>query len=137
MSRSNYTDDVDQWDLIRWQGAVASAIRGKRGQAFLCEMRDALDAMPEKRLISGEIVCEVDCCAMGAVAIKRGIDVSKVDPEEPERVAEMFGVSTAIVREIANENDDFGAYNLGAKDDSVEEARWKYMRKWVEKHIAA
>jgi len=29
MSRSGYTDscDMDQWDLIRWRGAVASAVR--------------------------------------------------------------------------------------------------------------
>lgn len=42
--------------MIRWRGAVASAIRGKRGQAFLREMLAALDAMPEKRLIAGSLV---------------------------------------------------------------------------------
>lgn len=57
MSRSGYTDDTeDQWSLIRYRGAVASAIRGARGQAFLREMLTALDAMPEKRLISGALV---------------------------------------------------------------------------------
>lgn len=57
MSRSGYVDDMcDQWALIRYRGAVSSAIRGKRGQAFLREMLAALDAMPEKRLISGVLV---------------------------------------------------------------------------------
>ena len=51
MSRSGYTDDFDdQWALIRWRGAVTSAIRGKRGQEFLREMAAAMDAMPEKSL---------------------------------------------------------------------------------------
>jgi hypothetical protein len=34
MSRSGYSDDIDsaddQWALIRWRGAVKSAIRGAR-----------------------------------------------------------------------------------------------------------
>jgi hypothetical protein len=37
MSRSGYSDDLENWSLIRWRGAVASAIRGRRGQAFLRE----------------------------------------------------------------------------------------------------
>lgn len=53
MSRSGYIDELDQWDLIRYRGQVASAIRGKRGQAFLRDLLAALDAMPEKRLIAG------------------------------------------------------------------------------------
>ena len=57
MSRSGYVDgDDDQWASIRYRGAVKSAIRGRRGQAFLREMLAALDAMPEKRLIAGDLV---------------------------------------------------------------------------------
>lgn len=57
MSRSGYSEDCDNdWSLIRWRGAVKSAIRGKRGQALLKEMLEALDAMPVKRLIRGELV---------------------------------------------------------------------------------
>ena len=29
MSRSGYTDECDGWELVRWRGAVNSAIRGK------------------------------------------------------------------------------------------------------------
>lgn len=54
MSRSGYADWCDDnWAMIRWRGAVASAVRGKRGQAFLRELATTLDAMPEKRLIGG------------------------------------------------------------------------------------
>ncbi|ENQ7660184.1 hypothetical protein ACEQOL_006537 [Pseudomonas aeruginosa] len=41
MSRSGYCDDLDNWSLICWRGAVSSAIKGKRGQAFLIELREA------------------------------------------------------------------------------------------------
>ena len=59
MSRSGY-DDYDgcenpEWALIRWRGAVHSALCGKRGQAFLREMALALDEMGEKRLIADEL----------------------------------------------------------------------------------
>lgn len=74
MSRSGYSHDIDQWDLIRWRGAVAAAIRGKRGQAFLLEMWKAITALPEPKLIANELV-EKDgaVCAMGAVGKQRGI----------------------------------------------------------------
>jgi len=59
MSRSGYIEDWDdQWGLICYRGAVKSAIRGRRGQAFLREMLAALDALPEKRLITEELVID-------------------------------------------------------------------------------
>ena len=54
MSRSGYSYEFEEgWGLYR--GAVASAKRGKRGQKFLRELLSALDDMPIKRLISGEL----------------------------------------------------------------------------------
>ena len=38
MSRSGYCDELEQSELAMWRGQVASAIRGKRGQAFLVEL---------------------------------------------------------------------------------------------------
>jgi len=110
MSRSGYSDDCDGWDLIRWRGAVKSAIRGKRGQAFLVELRDSLDALPEKKL------CAVDlqrkdgsCCAIGAVGKARGIDMTEMDGEymtDTGELAEMFNIAGALVKEIEYENDE-------------------------------
>jgi len=42
MSRSGYVDngDIEQWDLIRWRGAVASAIRGKRGEELRAKIAE-------------------------------------------------------------------------------------------------
>lgn len=131
MSRSNYSDDLDQWDLIRWRGAVRSAIRGKRGQAFLREMLAALDAMPQKELIIGELVTASGaCCALGAVAVARGIDVSDLKPEyEPEAVAARFGVAEAFSREVQYENDEA----MWVRETPAE--RWARMRRWVAEQI--
>lgn len=58
MSRSgyDYDYDVDQWATIRYGGMLASAIRGRRGQGFLRDLAEAMDAMPEKRLIAHDLI---------------------------------------------------------------------------------
>ena len=76
MSRSEYSDDVCEWDLIRWRGAVTSAIRGKRVQAFLQEMITALRRLYARQKADcrrfEEILKEKCMCAMGAIAEARG-----------------------------------------------------------------
>ncbi|WP_256576270.1 hypothetical protein [Pseudomonas sp. KK4] len=67
MSRSGYSDDCENWSLICWRGAVNSAIKGKRGQAFLIELRDALDAMPVKRLTTNTLEADGEFCTLGAL----------------------------------------------------------------------
>src|SRR6266699_2042772 len=97
MSRSGYTEDYcfdsDQWAMIRWRGAVASAIRGARGQALFKEMIVALDAMETKRLIANDLVKEGEVCALGALGLKRGLNMTDIDPENRQAVASAFGVS--------------------------------------------
>ena len=71
MSRHGYSSEYDDVDDIlalgRWRGQVSSAIRGKRGQAFLKEMIQALEAMPVKKLIAKELSDHGQVCALGAV----------------------------------------------------------------------
>ena len=163
MSRSGYSDDYGDDDplaLGRWRAAVKSAMRGKRGQAFFREALAALDAMPDKRLIAGELVVDGQqcrfgetpdlivgadelcdrrgnphpmgsCCLLGAVAIARKINVSGVDPEDTETVAHTFGLAGAMTREIVYTNDEGGAW------DETPEQRWQRMRKWVAAQIKA
>ena len=134
MSRSGYSDDCEQWDLVRWRGAVTSAIRGHRGQAFLQEMLDAFDAMPEKVLIAESLVEEDGAvCAMGAVGLKRKMDLSQVDPDDRSSVANAFGISPALAAEIAYENDE-GTWQYRTE---TPEQRWTRMREWVVKHLKA
>lgn len=141
MSRSGYTDDIDD-DLAagRWRGQVASAIRGKRGQALLVDLLATLDAMPEKALVPHELETkDGEVCALGALGKVRGIDMSKLDPEEPEQVAAAFGIAPQLAQEIVYMNDEYldSAWNDATKryDDIAPELRWTRMRAWVASKI--
>lgn len=138
MSRSGYSDDVDGWDLIRWRGAVTSAIRGKRGQAFLREALAALDALPEKRLIAHDLIAsegddglaqEAQVCLLGAVGLQRRLDMREVDPEDRERVASLFAIPYSLACEIVYENDE------AAWHAETPEQRFARMRRWIERQL--
>ena len=128
MSRSGYSDDCEQWDLIRWRGAVASAIRGKRGQAFLLEMWKAMTTLPEPKLIANSLV-EKDgaVCALGSVARARGLDLSNIDPEDGDGMGTVFGIPDALAKEIMFLNDDWRT--------ETPEARFARMKKWIETEL--
>lgn len=131
MSRSGYSEDCEGWDWIRWRGAVASAIHGRRGQAFLKEMLAALDALPEKKLTSWELEKDGAVCAIGAVGKARGVDMTKLDPEYPEGIAKAFDIAAAMTKEIVYENDEGGPYYGGETD----ERRFERMRAWIARQI--
>lgn len=129
MSRSGYTDDCEGWSLVCWRGAVESAIRGKRGQAFLREMRDALDALPVKRLIAYELEAGGEVCAIGAVGKRRGLTMQDIDPYDPDQVGAAFGIASAMAAEIEYMNDEAWCSN------ATPEQRFERMRKWIEVNI--
>lgn len=172
MSRSGYIDDYDDdnGSLAMYRGQVASAMRGKRGQAFLRGLLSALDEMPEKRLIAGHLVVpevnpllrwlfapnsedwreatdwpripwrlfenplsdmptQAGCCAIGALALRRDVDVEGVDPEEAEGIAGLFDINEKLAREVAYMNDE--VYYESP------ERRWRDMRAWVASCIRA
>lgn len=133
MSRSGYVDEMnDQWALIRYRGAVKSALRGKRGQAFLRDMIAALDALPEKRLTCSELETpDGEVCALGAVGLMRGMDMSDIDPVDAATVAHRFGIAECMAREIVYENDEM---ILGA--GNVPERRFKWMRDWAQSNLS-
>jgi hypothetical protein len=160
VSRSGYSEDMDdQWALIRWRGAVNSAIRGKRGQSFLRELLAALDAMPQKALIADELAtADGEFCALGVVGAARGIDMEKIDPHDPESVAPAFGIAEALAREIVYHNDEacddwmwcdieiagpmrpwlYERHRVSRSmpDPNAAEKRWRHMRAWVAEQIA-
>ena len=128
MSRSGYTDDSENnWSLICWRGAVASAIRGRRGQTFLKEMLTALDAIPTKSLISRNLSNLHGVCALGAVGTRRGVDMTNLDPDDRDTVAGAFGIPLSLASEIMYENDEGGGYWR----DETPEQRWQRVRHWV------
>ncbi len=124
MSRSGYSYDLENWDMIRWGGQVASAIRGRRGQRLLVDLLAALDAMPEKSLISGELETETgEVCALGALGKMRGINMQNIDPSEPEEVAAAFGIAPQLAQEIVHVNDEWSHLDPTK--------RWVAVRAWV------
>lgn len=162
MSRSDYSDDFDEnWDYIRWRGRVASSIRGKRGQKLLRELAAAMDAIPGKSLVAHELVSEDgQFCALGAVGQCRGIDLTKLDPDDYAAVAEAFDIAEPLAREIVFENDEqvsefewveveihgpiprelwrekhLRTRRVEKDPQQVAEKRWQHMRQWVADHL--
>lgn len=157
MSRSGYTDDYsDNWAHICWRGAVASAIRGKRGQAMLKETLAALEALPEKTLAADSLVnADGQYCTLGALGRARNIDMAKIDPDNIDSVKEVFGVTHALAAEIMYLNDDstpeyyWGEVELCGPlrwndrrfvsikriNKNAGHDRYEFMRNWLEKNI--
>ena len=131
MSRSGYSDDYGDDDPLamgRWRGAVKRAIEGKRGQAFLRELADAMDAMEVRELIRDQLIAaDGACCTIGVVCKARGLRVGGIDLESPEEVGALVGISRVMTAEIEYENDDY-------REESPAD-RWVRMRKWVDKHL--
>jgi|SRR5580698_4917971 hypothetical protein len=138
MSRSGYTDDGD--NLAMWRGMVASATRGRRGQRFFRDLVGALDEMPNKRLIAKELRREdEEVCAIGALGVARGVDLSKIDPECPDQVAPAFDIAECLAQEVVYMNDEsFDCHwdkRTGKSIQYTPEERWQKMREWAAKQI--
>lgn len=136
MSRSGYVEgcDLGNWSYICHRGAVTKSMRGKRGQAFLKELLKYMDEMRDKKLVdcSDTFSFEIDgdFCALGLVANKRDLDVSSLNPENAHLVAEKFGISETMCREIMYMNDEH-PWKHNEKDFE----RWLRVREWVQSEI--
>ena len=157
MSRSGYSDDCE--NLALWRQAVERAAKGRRGQAMLRELLEALDAMPDKRIYSGSFAtAEGEFCTLGVLGAKRGTkmdDLGDEDWTDTDRVGERFGVAKALAAEIMYENDEMDddwAYvemticgpmrphyphwerherSVRVSVPNAAERRWQRMRNWV------
>lgn len=140
MGRSGYTDDFgdEDYPLEFYRQAVTNAINGRRGQALLMKLRDALDAMPVKRLITHEIKNESgDVCAFGALdptaPSSKWDDWDDYGPGHAGDLAKHFGIARALAAEIVYMNDEWGEWR---STEETPEQRWVRMRAWVESQIA-
>lgn len=88
MSRHGYSDEGGNFGA--WRGVIASATRGKRGQAFFRALVAALDAMPEKKLIRSELETRE-----GANAMK------KSKAQLRARAVELRSLRCAVIRALA------------------------------------
>lgn len=133
MSRSGYTDDCD--NLALYRGAVASAIRGKRGQKLLADLLAALDEMPKKELVRGEFRSPEsgEVCALGACGVRRGIALDDLGSEEDgvdyDALARRFNVGECLAREVMYVNDEEG------RSDETPAQRWDRVRRWVKENL--
>ena len=168
MSRSGYIEDDGDDPLAagRWLAAVRSAVNGKRGQSALRALAAAMDAMPEKVLAAESLVnADGEFCTLGVLGQSRGMDMSKIDPEDWYAVARAFDLAPAMVREIVYENDEMTStyewvevdicgpmpppsrhyHRYGQRHSrtvrvdidpaEVAKNRWEHMRNWVARHI--
>ncbi|WP_043204897.1 hypothetical protein [Burkholderia cenocepacia] len=163
MSRSGYIDDYDEDGTGGlWRGAVMRAIRGKRGQEALREIAAALDAMPMKALAAESLVTEEgEFCTLGALGNARGMDMSRIDPDDWEAVAAAFGIAPSMVREIVYWNDEgtdsyqwidvvicgpmrpmwphrenhHRTVRVDIPYEEVAQKRWMHMREWVANNL--
>jgi len=130
MSRSGYSEDCEYLELYR--ANVDRSIGGKRGQAFLREMIESLDAMPQRELAEVIFVDEDsgECCALGAVALSRGVEnPGRLNYEDPQEAGYVLGIPWMIACEVAHENDD------GALGPETPSERWVRMRVWAQEHL--
>jgi hypothetical protein len=105
--RINYSEDEDfpgQFNL--WQANCQRSINGKAGQKALRELEQALVALPDKRLIAGELqTADGEVCAIGALLKYRGIEKTEADPEEMEEVGIELGLPPLVAWKVVCQND--------------------------------
>jgi len=111
---------------------VACATTGYRGQHLLCKLRDALDAMPVKRLITDAIKDNNtgEVCALGALDPAAPAYDEDDDWQYAEKLARHFGIATALAAEIVYMNDEAAIWR-----SETPEERWVRIRAWVQEQI--
>lgn len=150
MSRFTYDGDGDlPWEM--WARTMQNAVQGKRGQAILRELREALLALPQQRLIEGQIVDGGEVCALGCLAryrletngvLERGgrepirsygeferFYRGEIDGGTCADAARAWGITFALAWRLAYANDEEG---YGRE---TPEERWSRMLRWVESQI--
>ena len=163
VSRSGYYDDGDcdsTEDFLRmcaWTGNVRRHLGGRRGQAFLWELYQALEALPQHELITGALVDRTGaCCSLGAVAVARGVPVPEElgvaafdefgavleDSDFYDAASGLLDIHEMMAREVMYQNDDCDEfhyvpgppsdrYGSAPRREETPAERWQRMREWV------
>ena len=149
MSRFGYDPEYDtdygskEFQAAVWDRNYARSLRGRKGQAALRELRDALRALSPRRLIEGFCETTIDddgnevisgVCAIGAMYVARGLPVDNYMQSEDfsswdtADVGESMGMSNTMAFGIAYRNDE-------TYSDLTPESRWWAMYAWVLQQI--
>jgi hypothetical protein len=106
MSRLTESEYGENPATYLWQANVRRGARGKRGQAFLKELRDILIAMPEKRLVESDwITPQGEVCVLGAYLRAKDPTVVAI-AENKAAIAQTktaIDDNTAITKELGTE----------------------------------
>ncbi len=157
MSRSGYIDDAD--DPLahgRWRQAVKRALQGRRGQALLRDLVQALDAMDDKRLYAGSFAtADGEFCTLGVLGATRGTKMDDLGDDyecDTKAVGQRFGIAPAMAAEIMYMNDEYAVDEwkwvdveicgplryrdqrvrcVRVHNDNHPQERWQQMRAWA------
>jgi hypothetical protein len=127
--------DGDNPSIYLWESNVKRGVNGKRGQAFLRELRDILLGMPEKRLIDHQwITPQGEVCVLGAYLrakepafVPEDVDGWNIDMDERE-FAKKFNLPWCMIWEIGWKNDN-------ARYAEAPEERYMRLLNYVESMI--
>lgn len=164
MGRSGYIEDGDSEDMLGiygWQANVRRCIAGRKGQAVLWELYQALEALPDRELTTGALQNTEtgEVCSLGALAVYRkmvippefcttgALDDEPDEYEFSEAMGPLFGIKDMLARELMYENDDCGQWHW--EDDGtvcqgirygetrkyrtyeMPHERWQRIRRWI------
>jgi hypothetical protein len=155
MSRLNYSEEEDwpgQFELF--QANCDRALHGPKGQRALRELEAALLALPEKRLVSGELVQpDGEVCAVGALMLHRaairGLSreaaiewYSKIDPYATDETAtEYFGLPRLVAWKFVEQNDIMCDQRFDKETqrmiDITPEERYERVLSWVRAQLSS
>lgn len=131
--RISYSDEEEypgQFDL--WQANCRRSIKGTRGQRELRELEAALVALPEKRLIHGELTDDSGgVCAIACYAKHKGVDLSPFDLDDE---SDQAGIKAGMPRLVAWKVVELNDIEL---ERVTEEQRYLAVLEWVREQLAA
>lgn len=144
-------DDGDEEDFPNQQAlyaqATKNALKGKRGQAALKELEEALLALPDKALIEGQLFSEENggVCAVGAMVVHRKMKEGMTRQEAIEWLSKRYGDDYHSTIECGKDTlgllycvaSEFAYVNDEEACASTPEERYDIVLKWVREHINA
>lgn len=149
MSETRYFDggDCEPMPYELWQHNLEAALGGKRGQQALRDLKAALLALPERKLIRGAL-CQVNpngppaFCAVGAYVYRKRVlageqpeaviqDLLNHDPSDTDTATagKRAGLVWTLAWELGFMNDDRFA-------DRTDEQRFEEFMEWIDLMIA-
>lgn len=139
-----------------WIAGATRALQGRRGQTFLYWLIKALDAMPEKELVSGQFrAAEGQFDALGVIAAARDLDLYYIESWDHGRMGEILDIAGSLVVEVMEQNDQGVPVRdwhelcgplppwiperfrpaIALESADARRQRWQYMRDWAERHL--